>query len=245
MTDFSYLKTNLDHLNARIETAAKKAARDRREISLLMATKTRTPEEINAAIEFGYGLLGENRVQEFVEKAPHLLTKANLSDIKLITPRENHFIGQLQGNKVADVCQVATCIQSVDRLRIARRINDYCTLNHINMEVFIQVNTSREASKSGLLPEALFEFLVDIKPLTELTIRGLMTIGLHSDNETNVRDGFALLRNLRDESIEKGLLPETATELSMGMSGDLELAILEGATMIRVGSDIFGQRDYS
>lgn len=231
------LLQNIQHINERITNAAKNADRNPNEISLLLATKTRSPEIINRAIELGYGLIGENRAQELVEKAP-FISQSKTS----ITPRETHFIGTLQGNKVNEVTAIADCIQSVDRIRIARRINQYALDHGLKRSIMVQVNSSRDPNKQGLMPEDLPAFLEEVAEFTELTVRGLMTIGLQSDNEIVVRQGFADLRILRDQMINEDLLPKTATDLSMGMSQDLELAILEGATIIRVGSDIFGAR---
>lgn len=231
------LLNNIQKINDRIQKAALDAGRDPKEISLLLATKTRSPEVINEAISLGYGLIGENRAQELVEKAP-FITKSETK----ITPRKTHFIGTLQGNKVNEVTAIADCIQSVDRLRIARRINQYALDHDLKREIMIQVNSSRDPNKQGLMPEELPAFLKEVVNFSQLTVTGLMTIGIQSDDEKTIRQGFAELRILRDQMISEGLLPKTATDLSMGMSQDLELAILEGATIIRVGSDIFGKR---
>lgn len=228
---------NIAHINDRIKKAAHHAGRDPKEISLLLATKTRSPETINRAIALGYGLLGENRAQELVEKAPFISQEQTP-----ITPREMHFIGTLQGNKVNEVTQLADCIQSVDRIRIARRINQYALDNNLKRTIMVQVNSSRDPQKQGMMPEELPAFLKEVAEFSQLTVRGLMTIGIQSEDETLIRQGFADLRLLRDNMIAEGLLAKTATDLSMGMSQDLELAILEGATIIRVGSDIFGAR---
>ncbi|UNM96862.1 YggS family pyridoxal phosphate-dependent enzyme [Ignatzschineria rhizosphaerae] len=236
MTD-NELLNNIQQINHRIEKAALSAGRDPQEISLLLATKTRSPELINRAIALGYGLIGENRAQELVEKAP-FLSKAQTA----ITPRETHFIGALQGNKVNEVTAIADCIQSVDRIRIARRINQYALDHDLKRSIMIQVNSSRDPNKQGLMPEELPDFLKEMTNFSQLSIRGLMTIGLQSDDEMIIRRGFAELKTLRDKMISEGLLAKTAIDLSMGMSQDLELAILEGATIIRVGSDIFGAR---
>ncbi len=228
---------NIQKINQRIQTAALDAGRDPKEIKLLLATKTRSAETINTAIALGYGLIGENRAQELVEKAPFI----SHEDTQ-ITPRETHFIGSLQGNKVNEVTALADCIQSVDRIRIARRINQYALDHNLKRDIMIQVNSSRDPNKQGIMPEELPSFLVELTAFSQLTVKGLMTIGIQSDDEMIIRQGFADLRILRDRMIAEGLLSKTATALSMGMSQDLELAILEGATIIRVGSDIFGAR---
>ncbi len=239
MISQALLIQNLQQIQDRIETAALRAARAVTDITLLLATKTQSAEIINQAIAEGYGLIGENRAQELVEKAP-LITKTPPSN--LITPRETHFIGSLQGNKVNEVTALADCIQSVDRLRIARRIHQYAVENHLEKRILIQVNSSLDPNKQGILPKELAQFLEDIAPFSTLKIEGLMTIGLQTEDEKLIRQGFADLRILSEKMRAEGLLPKTATTLSMGMSGDLEWAISEGSTLLRVGSDIFGAR---
>lgn len=248
------LHANLEKINERIVKAAHKASRAPADITLLLATKTRTPDMINEAIRLGYGLIGENRAQELVEKAPFLISASHKNieavaqpsisaeAISYITPRETHFIGALQGNKVNEVTRLADCIQSVDRLRIARRIHQYASEHHLQKRILIQVNSSLDPNKQGILPDELPQFLEDIASFSTLKVEGLMTIGLQTEDEKLIRQGFANLRILSEKMRTQGLLPADATTLSMGMSGDLELAILEGSTLLRVGSGIFGAR---
>lgn len=236
MTDTELLN-NIERIQERILNAAIQAQRDPHDITLLLATKTRSPETINQALALGYGLIGENRAQELVDKAPFLSQEATL-----VTPRETHFIGTLQGNKVNEVTELADCIQSVDRTRIARRIHQYAADHNFTQRIMIQVNSSRDPQKQGVLPEDLPQFLTEISEFPHLSIQGLMTIGMQSDDEMIVRKGFSDLRELQFKMISEGLLPKDSKDLSMGMSQDLELAILEGATILRVGSDIFGAR---
>lgn len=231
------LRENLTRINERIHQAALQANRDPKSISLLLATKTRSAQLINEAISLGYGLIGENRAQELVEKAP-FIEQIHTN----ITPRETHFIGALQGNKVNEVTALSDCIQTVDRARIARRIHDYASTHNLQKAILVQVNTSLDPNKQGLLPTELPAFLTEIAKYKALTVRGLMTIGVQTENADLIRKGFADLRILSERMRSEGLMANTATELSMGMSGDLELAILEGSTIIRVGSDIFGAR---
>lgn len=233
------LQQNLTRVNHRIQIAAEKAGRDPKSIKLLLASKTRTPELINEAIKLGFGLIGENRAQELAEKAPFILKEHTT-----ITPRETHFIGALQGNKVNEVTALADCIESVDRSRIARRIHDYANLHGFTRDIMIQVNTTRDPQKQGLLPEELPTFLAEIAEFKSIRVIGLMTIGVQSEDQALIRKGFADLRILSETMRAEGLMNPNATELSMGMSQDLELAILEGSTIIRVGSDIFGARKY-
>ncbi len=231
------IQHNLDLILNRIEKAAHNANRSTSDIQLLLATKTQPVELIQEAIDLGFGLIGENRAQEVTEKFPHI----HPAD-KIIMPYEQHFIGHLQTNKVKAIFPYVQCIQSVDRLSLAEKLHAECEKHGESREIFIQVNVSEEESKQGLNPHDLFSFLEDLKNYPLLKIRGLMTIGLNADDEKSVREGYALLRSLKEHSIEQGLMLASANELSMGMSHDLEWAIAEGATMIRVGSAVFGAR---
>ena len=204
------------------------------EVKLLLATKTVEPERIKMAIEAGANLIGENKVQEYQQKADALKD----------TVCERHFIGHLQTNKVKEILKYVTCIQSVDRLSLAEKIESQLEILDMDLDIYIQVNTSGENSKSGVPAEDAFKLMEAVAGLPRLKVKGLMTIGLFSDNEVSVRKSYALLRDFRDQGQMLGLLPQGALELSMGMSGDLDWAILEGATMVRVGSAVFGSRNY-
>lgn len=231
------IKDNLDKILNRIELAAQQSNRPAREIDLLLATKTQSVDTIQQAIDLGFGLIGENRAQEVTDKFPHI----HPAD-KIVMPYQQHFIGHLQTNKVKAVFPYIQCIQSLDRLSLAEKLQAECEKQNEIRETFIQINVSHEASKQGLEPNDLFSFLESLQNMPLLKIRGFMTIGLNADDEQSVREGYAHLRILNEQAIAEGLIPPTATELSMGMSHDLEWAIAEGATMIRVGSAVFGQR---
>lgn len=201
-------------------------------VQILLATKTQPAEKIRVALEHGFTLIGENRVQELNDKFQAL------ADI----PHETHLIGPLQRNKVNHTLGEASCIQSIDNLKLATKIQARLEVLDSTIEYFVQVNTSRENTKSGVAPEALTELLTQLRSLDRMRIRGLMTIGLPGDTAEEIRPSYAELRTLRDTHLDSGLLPPHATELSMGMSHDFELAISEGATMVRLGSSIFGAR---
>ncbi len=231
------IQTNLNQILDRIANAAQSSGRKPEDILLLLATKTQPIESIQEAIDLGFGLIGENRAQEVTDKFPHI-QRAD----QIIMPYQQHFIGHLQTNKVRAIFPYVQCIQSVDRVSLAEKLHAECEKQNETREVFVQVNVSKEDSKQGLATDQLFPFLEILQQFPMLKIRGLMTIGLNADDEKSVREGYAHLRTLNEQAITQGLMPNTATELSMGMSHDLEWAIAEGATMIRVGSAVFGAR---
>ncbi len=152
-----------------------------------------------------------------------------------------HFIGHLQTNKIKEVIKYADCIQSVDRITLAEKLHKRLEFEDKTIDVFLQVNTSYEESKFGMAPEDALEFALKVNQLDRLKIKGLMTIGLFSAETEQVRKCFRLLKDLQQQMLNKGI---SVHELSMGMSGDLETAIEEGSTIIRVGTAIFGKRPY-
>lgn len=218
--------TNLRHIHQRIATACAAAGRDASAVQLLLATKTVPPERIRVAIEAGETLIGENKVQEFRDKYEAL------KDL----PVERHFIGHLQTNKIKDVLKYVTCIQSVDRLSIAQELDKRLQAEGRSLDIFIQVNTSYEESKFGLAPAAVEAFMQSLRSLDTLRIKGLMTIGLLDVEVEKMRPSLKLLRTIREQ------LGMDHLKLSMGMSQDMELAIAEGADIVRIGSSIFGNR---
>ncbi len=228
------IKKNLEALHNRIEKACLACGRDPKSVRLLMATKTVTPERIIFAINCGNSLIGENKVQELVSKYEEL------SAVK----HETHFIGNLQSNKIKDVIKYADCIQSVDRLSLAEKLSKRLVAENKTIDILIQVNTSREETKFGCTPEEAVDLTEKIAALPNMRIKGLMTIGLFSDDMVKVRACFKVLQKVRAE-IEAKKIPGVSMEtVSMGMSGDLEVAIEEGSTLIRVGTAIFGKRIY-
>ena len=232
------LAARLDEVLARIDAAAERAGRDPREITVLLATKLRTPEQIAGAITLLRErertiAVGENRAQEIAKHADPLLAGNGV-------PR--HFIGRLQTNKARDVFAFAELVHSVDRDDIIDALARRAALAEQPRDVLIQVNTSGEESKGGYAPDAdVLEAAVRrVSDTGMLRPVGLMTIGANTTDETEVRASLGSLRRLRDELPERG--HEDLRELSMGMSGDLEIAVEEGATIVRVGSAIFGAR---
>lgn len=226
---------NLEIINQRIKNACEKVGRNVDEVKLLLATKTVSVERIKIALENGQTLIAENKVQELKEK---------YEDLKEI-PHENHFIGHLQTNKIKDILKYdVRCVQSVDRLDLAEKLHQRLLFEGKTIEVLIQVNTSDEESKFGIHPDFAIDLVKKVAEFETLKIKGLMTIGLFSAETEKVRACFKILKNLQQEIILQNIPNVEMNELSMGMSGDLETAIEEGSTMVRVGTAVFGARIY-
>ena len=232
MVDAELIRTNLAAVHRRIDDATEAAGREPGEVRLLLATKTQPPEAVRVAIEAGEKLVAENRVQEVRPKYEAL------EDLDY----ERHFIGNLQSNKINALLPYVSCIESLDRLSLARKLNRKLEAEGTSIEVLVQVNTSGEESKFGLEPAEVAGFMKEVSGLETLKVRGLMTIGLNTEDPELARASLRRLRELRDEVRQMNLGSIEMTELSMGMSGDLEVAIEEGSTIIRVGSAIFGSR---
>ena len=227
------LRRRLADVRARVADAAAAVDRDADEVRVLLATKTLPADVVRAAVLAGGTLLGENRVQELAVKAPAL------SDLE----PEIHLIGHLQSNKVPAAVRWAQCVESLDSMRLARLLSERSTGAERVLDVMVQVNVSGEETKSGVRPEEAADLAQEVAGMPGLRLTGFMTIGGRSHDHEQVRAGFALLRSVRDEVLASGS-PGTssARELSMGMSGDLEDAVAEGATIIRVGTAVFGAR---
>ena len=226
------IRSNLAEVHRRIDSATEAAGREPGEVRLLLATKTQPPEAVRVAIEAGEKLVAENRVQEVRPKFEAL------EDLDY----ERHFIGNLQSNKINALLPYVSCIESLDRLSLARKLNRKLEAEGTSIEVLVQVTTSGEESKFGLEPAEVAGFMKEVSGLETLKVRGLMTIGLNTEDPELARASLRRLRELRDEVRQMNLGSIEMTELSMGMSGDLEVAIEEGSTIIRVGSAIFGSR---
>lgn len=228
------IRENIDAVNRAKAEAAAKAGRAPEEVLLCAVTKTRTAEEINEAIAAGITDIGENKVQEIMDK------------FDSVSPVRWHMIGHLQTNKVKYIIDKVSMIHSVDSLHLAKEIQKRAAQHGITMDILIQVNSAQEESKFGIATdetEAMIKDILDSCP--DLRIRGLMCIAPFAENPEDVRVYFAQVKKLYDEysSIEHDNLD--FKYLSMGMSHDYEVAILEGSNLIRVGTAIFGERDYS
>lgn len=226
---------NIIAVQQRIRLAAESVGRCADEVMLLPVTKTVAPELILQAFATGVSCIGENKVQEIVAKAEALCA----------TPHQVHLIGHLQTNKVKDVVDRVSCVQSVDTIRVARKLQDCLEEKNLSIEVLVQVNTSGEESKFGVAPDKALSLIAEIIQMPCLTLRGLMTIGAHVDDEEVIRAGFRRLKCLAVQAADAFSHRADFSVLSMGMSDDLELAVEEGSTLIRVGRAIFGARVYA
>jgi len=227
----STISENLKRLEERIEKAALRSGRKKEDITLVAVTKNVEPERINQGIDAGIKIIGENRIQEAEEKFKFIA-----KDV------EKHLVGHLQTNKVKKALELFDLIQSVDSLHLAQEISKRAADKGKTAEVLIEVNTSGELSKYGVKPDEVPGFVEEVEKFEYIKIRGLMTVGLLTDEMDKVRPCFVKLRSLF-ESL-KSLKKENVEMryLSMGMSSDFEMAIEEGSNMIRIGTAIFGHR---
>jgi pyridoxal phosphate enzyme (YggS family) len=230
----------LQHVNTRIAQACAQAQRPREAVTLVAVSKTFSAEAVIAAIEAGQRDFGENYVQESVEKIAQIAS--HYAALKVIRLPIWHFIGPVQSNKARQIAEHFDWVHSVDRLKIAERLNEYRPLHLPALNICLQVNISKEASKSGFAIAEVRQAAQKIVQLSRLRLRGLMCIPHPFTDLSMQRRSFAQLRMLLDTLRAQGVTLDT---LSMGMSNDLETAILEGATIVRVGSAIFGPRSYS
>jgi pyridoxal phosphate enzyme (YggS family) len=217
-------------IRARIDAAADRVGRSPGDVRLLPVSKTVPSERIRAAVAAGLHTLGENKVQEVARKAQEL------ADLGVSWA----LIGHLQTNKARDVAAFADEFHALDSVRLAETLDRRLQAAGRGLDVYVQVNTSAEESKSGLAPEEVLGFLTELPRFETLRVRGLMTLAVRSEDPERVRACFRLLRTLRDRARDEGLIGPG--ELSMGMSGDYEMAVEEGATTVRVGQAIFGAR---
>lgn len=231
---------NLTRVKARIALAADRSGRRPQEIKLVVVTKGRTVEEIQTVLETGHTVIGENRVQETQKKFNNinqLIVKSDniLSDKKC----EWHLIGHLQRNKVKTSLDMFDMIHSVDSLRLLDEISRRAEINKQQVDVLIQINTTKEVSKFGLDTAELFQFIEQSLTYTGVQIKGLMTMGMLSDSPEENRPAFALLRTIAEEIQTKEFPDISMQYLSMGMTNDFEIAIEEGANIVRIGRAIF------
>ncbi len=228
------IKENLEIVEENIQKACKKAGRDRSEVTLIAVSKTKPVSDIRQAMDCGITVFGENKVQEIRDKT---------AEIK--EPLSWHMIGHLQANKVKYLPGVACMIHSVDNDKLAAEIEKQAAKHDLVMDVLIEVNMAHEDTKFGITPEETIDFVKRISAYEHLNIRGLMTIAPYTDDPESNREYFKGLRLLKDEINSFGIPGVKMDTLSMGMTGDYMVAIEEGATLVRVGTGIFGERDYS
>lgn len=228
------IRENLEVVEKNIREACKKAGRDRSEVTLIAVSKTKPVSDIREAMACGITVFGENKVQEIRDKT---------AEIK--EPLSWHMIGHLQANKVKYLPGVACMIHSVDNIKLAQEIEKQAAKHDLVMDVLVEVNMAHEDTKFGLSPEEAIPFVKEISTLEHLNIRGLMTIAPYTDDPESNRGYFKGLRQLKDDINALGIPRVKMDTLSMGMTGDYQVAIEEGATFVRVGTGIFGERDYA
>jgi len=227
------IKNNIETVQMRIINACRRSNRDPNSVRLLLVSKTKPQSILRLAHQAGCTMLGENKVQEAYNKWEQMQDLADLNW---------SIIGHLQTNKAKFVAKFATEFQALDSLRVAEALDRRLQIEGRMLDVFIQVNTSNEASKYGLMPDEVSSFLQKMPVFSALKVRGLMTLAVFSNDMTKVRNCFILLREMRDKLRQSTPSGISLNELSMGMSGDFEIAIEEGATVVRVGQAIFGKR---
>jgi pyridoxal phosphate enzyme (YggS family) len=226
------IKDRLIQVKDRIKEAAEACGRNPEHISLVAVSKTKSADQVLEAIEAGVTILGENYVQEARDKI------ATLSE----SPVSWHFIGHLQSNKAKYAVKLFDLIHSVDSLKLARELNKQAQKNEKIQQILVQVNISQEETKSGISVDETMDLVKEISRLENVSIRGLMTMPPYFNQPEKVKPYFAALRDLRDQIQQTSNLNVPMDELSMGMTGDFEVAIEQGATMVRVGTAIFGER---
>jgi pyridoxal phosphate enzyme (YggS family) len=225
------ISENLAQINGRIQAAAEKAGRDPASVRLVAVSKTRPATDINEALLAGQSIFGENYVQELASKIIEVKNEVTW-----------HFIGHLQSNKVKYIAGQVSLIHSVDRLSLAEEINRQWRRLDKTCDILIQVNISGESTKSGTTESDALQLVKDCSLLSNIKVKGLMTMPPFFDDPVAARPYFAELRRLSQSIAAEGITGVEMRELSMGMSGDFEAAIQEGATLVRVGTAIFGER---
>ena len=228
---FASIEENYKEITENIAAAALRSGRTPGDVRLMAVTKTVEPVYINHAVSLGVDLIGENKVQELLSKLDYLENKT----------LEKHIIGHLQSNKVRKIITCVQMIQSVDSLSLAQEISRQAALNSTQMDVLLEINIGEEESKTGFLYEAAAEAAAAIGELPGITLRGLMAVPPLDADERSLRGYFRKMRNMFD-TLKPGK-PAFDT-LSLGMSGDYITAIEEGATLVRIGSALFGMRRY-
>ncbi len=222
---------NIAQIRDRIDAACSRSGRNKESVHLIAVSKVKPAELVDAAFEAGQKLFGENYVQEFSDK---------VTQVK--KPITWHFIGALQSNKVKYIKGKVAMIHSVDRLSLATEINKQWSKLDSSIDILIQINIGNEESKSGCRPADLETLIREAAKLPYINIKGLMCLPPHDDDPERVRPYFTRMKQLSEQIAQLNIPGVTMDELSMGMSGDFEVAIEEGATLVRVGTAIFGAR---
>lgn len=233
MKENDYIKKNIEEVRSRIETAALRNGRNYEDVAIIAVTKTVDTGRIKTAVDEGILNLGENKVQEICEKYDNIEGGYSW-----------HLIGHLQTNKVKHIIDKVKMIHSVDRIELAQEIQKRAEKAGRVMDVLVQVNVAEEATKFGISPESVKGFLNEISQFKNLKVKGLMTIAPYVENPEEVRWVFRELRKIFIDINKENINNIDMDYLSMGMSNDFEVAIEEGSNMVRVGTAIFGKRQY-
>lgn len=232
---FSDIEYNYNLIEENINIAAQSIGKKREDIVFLAATKTVEPEFINYAVSLGLRYLGENKVQELLSKYDEYnLEKASLQ-----------FIGHLQTNKVRQIIDKVSLIQSVDSIKLAKEISKESIKHNKCTDILVEINIGKEENKSGIMPETTYEFLDEIRTFDNICVKGLMSIPPVCENKQEIVKHFTNMHNIFIDMKDKKLDNICMDILSMGMSSDYNEAIKCGANMVRIGSSLFGARDYS
>ncbi len=227
------IQSNISRILERIASAAERSGRDSQDVRLVAVSKRKPIELIESAMACGQIIFGENYLQEAQEKIQHIGAGPQW-----------HFIGHVQSNKAKAAAELFDCIETLDRLKLAKALEKHLVALNKTMDVLIQVNVGREEQKSGVLPEDAEALLKELSAFEHIKVQGLMTMPPYALDAEQTRPYFRALKSLADELTLKGLLGHDGpAELSMGMSGDFEVAIEEGATLVRVGTALFGARE--
>lgn len=227
-----YIKENLIEINEKIEKSLQRCGR-KDKVELIAVTKTIDIPNIEEAIRFGITDIGENRVQELEKKIAALDNKVAY-----------HLIGSLQTNKVRFIIDRVKLIHSLDRISLAKELDKRAKMNNLLANVLIQVNVAEEETKSGLKLEEVIPFIEELLMYDNIRIKGLMTIAPFTEDETLLRNVFKTMYSLKEDIQNRGYKDVHMDYLSMGMTNDYEIAIEEGSNMIRIGTGIFGKRNY-
>ncbi len=234
MEDYSYILKNIDDIKKNIDAAAKRAGRNPEDILLLAVSKTVDVPRIKAAVDCGLTSLGENRVQEIMEKYEPMG-----ENIKW------HLIGHLQTNKVKYIIDKVELIHSVESIKLAEEIDKQAKKHNVVADILVEINMADEESKFGIKPTDAESFITEISKFDNIRVRGLMTVAPNVEKGEENRVYFRNMKQLLVDINAKNINNINMDILSMGMTGDYETAVEEGATIVRVGTGIFGKRDYS
>ncbi|MCH5342730.1 MAG: YggS family pyridoxal phosphate-dependent enzyme [Acetatifactor sp.] len=228
------IKENLKYVEGEIEAACERVGRDAHEVTLIAVSKTKPVEMLKEAYDTGVRDFGENKVQELMDKIPQMP-----GDVRW------HMIGHLQRNKVKYIVGKVCLIHSVDSLRLAEEISREAIKQQVEVDILIEVNVAGEESKFGTSSEEVIVLVREIAKLPAIHIKGLMTIAPFVENSEENREVFQKLKQLAVDIMRENVDNVTMNVLSMGMTGDYSVAVEEGATCVRIGTGIFGERDYS